>query len=247
MTKRVLWGRQQVKTALQEGVVPSVILVDNDDAETETRALLDRTKFGRLPLYRRPTRELDAIARGGKHEGIICINGEYSYIDLDQLLSRRKSPDLFLCLDEVTDPGNVGSIYRSAAAFGVDGVIFTKDRSATVNDTVVRVSNGATELLRTARVTNLVRTIERLADEGVVTVGLEADTAITLESLDLTQPIALVMGSEGKGLRRLVRERCSVLAKIPMQPPLDSLNVAMASAVALYEVQRQRRAGSTPT
>lgn len=263
MTKRVLWGRQTVKTALQNGIVPSVILVDNDEAEQECRALLDRApvegkkfdrnkfdrakpdrpQFARLPLYQRPTRELDAISRGAKHEGIVCVNGEYSYIDMEQLMSfrtSRKSPDLLLALDEVTDTGNVGSIYRTAAAFGVDGVIFTKDRSATVNDTVVRVSMGATELLRTARVTNLVRAIERLTEEGVVTIGLEADTTTTLDSVNLTQPIALVMGSEGKGLRRLVRERCTMLAKIPMQPPLDSLNVAIATAVALYEVQRQR-------
>jgi 23S rRNA (guanosine2251-2'-O)-methyltransferase len=230
-----------VKTALQAGVIPSVILVDSDEADSEFRALVDRGKTGRLPLYQRPTRELDALSRGAKHEGVLCINGEYSYIDMEQLMSRRRDPDLFLCLDEVTDPGNVGSIYRSAAAFGVDGVIFTKDRSATVNDTVVRVSMGATELLRTARVTNLVRSMERLAEADVLTIGLEADTHTTLDSVDLTQPIALVMGSEGKGLRRLVRERCTMLAKIPMQPPLDSLNVAMATAVALYEVQRQRQ------
>jgi 23S rRNA (guanosine2251-2'-O)-methyltransferase len=241
--KRVLWGRATVRAALDQRVAPDVILLESGSPDRELRELLSPTRHGRLPVYERPRAELDAISRGARHEGVVMIAGPYGYASLeDGVLAKARAPATLLCLDEVTDPGNVGSILRTAAAFGVDGIIVPKDRSAPINGTVVRVSMAATELVPIARVTNLARTIDALGRDGFTTVGLDASAEHTLDAIDLTGPVALVLGSEGEGLRRLVRERCTHLARIPMSPPLDSLNVAVATAVALYERQRQQRA-----
>ncbi|MBL8680401.1 MAG: 23S rRNA (guanosine(2251)-2'-O)-methyltransferase RlmB [Myxococcales bacterium] len=240
--KRILWGKNQVRKALESGVTPDVVILDASSPDKELRAMLAPTKFGRLPVYERPRAELDAVSKGGTHEGVLMISGNFTYSDLDlEVLPKAKSPTTLVCLDEVTDLGNVGSILRTAAAFGVDGVVVTKDRSAPINGVVVRVSMAATELVRVARVTNLARTLDALGRDGEFTVvGLDASAEQSLDQVDLTGNVAIVMGSEGEGLRRLVRERCTHLAKIPMAPPLDSLNVATATAIALYECQRQR-------
>jgi len=240
--KRILWGKNQVRKALESGVVPDVLLLDSASPDKELRGMLSPTKFGRLPVYERPRAELDAISRGGAHEGVLMISGSFGYSDLEaDVLAKTKSPATLVCLDEVTDLNNTGSILRTAAVFGVDGVIVTKDRSAPINGIVVRVSMAATELVRVAKVTNLARTLDALGkDDGFNVVGLDASAEKSLEEVDLTGNVAFVMGSEGEGLRRLVRERCTQLAKIPMAPPLDSLNVATATAIALYECQRQR-------
>jgi len=244
--KRVLWGRNNVRQALKQNVQPDVVLLDSQSPDKELRAMLAPTKFGRLPVFERPKAELDAISKGAKHEGVVMISGNFSYSDFDaDVLAKAKSPATLVCLDEVTDLGNVGSILRTAAAFGVDGVVVPKDRSAPINGTVVRVSMAATELVRTARVINLARTLADLDDKhGFITVGLDANAEQPLDQLDLTGNVAIVLGSEGTGMRRLVKERCTHLAKIPMAPPLDSLNVAIATAVALYECHRQRAAKS---
>ncbi|MDP3278025.1 MAG: 23S rRNA (guanosine(2251)-2'-O)-methyltransferase RlmB [Deltaproteobacteria bacterium] len=238
--KRMLWGRESVRRALESGADPDVILIDGADPDRTVRAMLAPTQHGRLPVYERPRRELDALTHDSKHEGIVMISGNFTYTELETVLSQSTSSPLLLCLDEITDPGNVGSILRTSAAFGVNGVIVPKDRSAPINGAVVRVSMAATELVPVARVTNLSRTLQSLGEDGYATVGLDANAEHNLEDLDLSGPIALVLGSEGYGLRRLVRERCTHLAKIPMKPPMDSLNVAVATAVALYECQRQR-------
>ena len=240
--KRVLWGRKSVHAALEQGAQPDVVLLDSGSPDKELRAMLSPTKFGRLPVYERPTAELDAISRGAKHEGVLMITGNFTYSDFDaDVMAKAKNPATLVCLDEVTDLGNVGSILRTAAAFGVDGIVVPKDRSAPINGVVVRVSMAASELVRTARVTNLARTLADLDDKhGFITVGLDASAERSLDEIDLTGNVAIVMGSEGTGMRRLVRERCTHLAKIPMAPPLDSLNVSIATAVALYECQRQR-------
>jgi 23S rRNA (guanosine2251-2'-O)-methyltransferase len=239
--KRVLWGRASVRAALEAGVSPDVVLLDASAPDRELRAMLSPTKHGRLPVFERPRSELDAIAKGGAHEGVLMIAGSYPYADLDaDVLQRAKTPATLVCLDEVTDLGNVGSILRTAAAFGVDGVVVPKDRSAPINGAVVRISMAATELVRVARVTNLARALAALAEEdGFSVVGLDADAPARLDELDLRTNVAIVLGSEGAGMRRLVRERCTHLARIPMAPPLDSLNVAVAAAIALYERRRQ--------
>lgn len=188
--------------------------------------------------------QLDGLAKGVRHQGVVAVGGaDYPYLDLDALLARARglsSTPLLVALDEVTDPHNFGAIVRSAVALGAHGVITLKDRAAPVTATVVRASAGATEHASIARVTNLSRALESLRDEGYAAVGLAGEGAVPLRELDLTGPTVLVVGSEGTGLRRLVRERCDRLARIDLAGPVTSLNASVAAGIALYEASRQR-------
>lgn len=182
---------------------------------------------------------LDALARGGRHQGVVAITGDYPYCTLDDLLHEEARPSLFVALDEITDPQNLGAIVRSAAAFGAHGVIIPARRAAPVTPVAVRAAAGATEWMRIARVTNLVRALDTLRDRGLVVTGLHAEGAIDLAATsDAPAGRVLVVGAEGKGLRRLVREHCDELARIPMSGPIASLNASAAAAIALYELTK---------
>lgn len=188
---------------------------------------------------------LDALSGGVRHQGVVAVLGrDYPYRELPELITGDLSGALLVALDEVTDPHNFGAIVRSAVAFGATGVVTLKDRAAPVTPVVVRASAGATEHCRIARVTNLARTLEAFRAKDLRVVGLDAEGSAALEAVDLTGPVALVVGSEGRGLRRLVREGCDVLARLPLPGPIASLNASVAASCALYEVTRQRRAGS---
>lgn len=207
--------------------------------------VLTAAQSAKVTVETRPAEVLDALARGVRHQGVIAVaGGDYAYVDLPTLLTRSRgqsTPALIVALDEITDPHNLGAIVRSSVALGAHGVVTLKDRAAPVNSTVVRASAGATEHASIARVTNLARALETLRAEGHRVVGLDAEGQCALDEVDVTGPVTLVVGSEGKGLRRLVREGCDVLAKIPLAGPVASLNASVAAAVALYEVSRQRR------
>jgi 23S rRNA (guanosine2251-2'-O)-methyltransferase len=184
--------------------------------------------------------ELDALAPDDRHQGAVAIAGAYPYLDLDGLLAAlpARAP-LLVALDEVTDPHNFGAIVRSAVALGADGVITLAHRAAPVTPAVVRASAGATEVARIARVTNLARAIETLVERGMDVVGLDADGGEAVESLRAGDAgIALVVGAEGRGLRRLTREKCTRLAKIALRGPIASLNASVAAGIALEHAAR---------
>jgi len=182
--------------------------------------------------------ELSRRARGGVHQGVGAELAEFKYAELEDLLTG--SPFL-LVLDGVTDPQNLGALVRSAHALGAGGVVLPKDRAAGVTPAVFKAAAGALEHCPIARVTNLARAIEQMKEAGVWTVALAADGDKELESLDLSGPIALVLGSEGSGVRPLVRKTCDHVARIGMAGKIGSLNVAAAGAIALYEAARQRK------
>ena len=185
--------------------------------------------------------ELDALADGVRHQGVLAITGEYTYLSLDELLERAPERALLVALDQITDPHNFGAIVRSAVAFGADGLITLKDRAAPVTPVVVRASAGATEAARIARVTNLARTLNELSDAGMQVIGLDAEGKVDLRELAYGERgRVLVVGSEGHGLRRLVREHCETLAAIPLPGPLASLNASVAAGIAIYESARRR-------
>jgi 23S rRNA (guanosine2251-2'-O)-methyltransferase len=193
-------------------------------------------------LERLPRRELDRLAGVGRHQGVVAWAQPARQIDLEDLLAEEPPPDLLVALDQVTDPGNLGAALRSAAAFGVQGVLLPRHGSAGPGAVASRRSAGALEHLKVARPANLARALARLREAGIWVIGLEAGAPPLAEAFDLTRRVALVLGAEGRGLRRLTREGCDVLAGIPMAGPPGSLNVAVACGVALYEVARQRRA-----
>jgi 23S rRNA (guanosine2251-2'-O)-methyltransferase len=194
----------------------------------------------------REAAELDALAGpGANHQGVVAVAGAYRYAELDDLVDRAAAagPDgLLVALDGVTDPHNLGAIARSAHAFGAQGLLVPRDRSAGVTPAVTKASAGAIEHLAVARVTNLVRALEDLKRAGLWTAALAAGPgARPLWQVDATVPLCLVLGAEGSGLRRLVARTCDLTLEIPMSAGgVGSLNVSVAAGIALYEIVRQR-------
>jgi len=188
-----------------------------------------------------------ALERFGSftHQGVVLEASDYPYGLLDELYAFAESaegPPLFLLLDLLKDPHNVGSLLRTAEAIGVHGVVIQRRRAVDITPAVVHTSVGAVEHLRVAQVTNLVRAMEWLKDQRVWIAGMEAiRDAQTYYQADLTGALGVVVGSEGKGMRRLVRERCDFLIRLPMRGRVTSLNASVAGSVVLYEVLRQRR------
>ncbi|MDC0662519.1 23S rRNA (guanosine(2251)-2'-O)-methyltransferase RlmB [Marinobacter sp. SS21] len=189
-------------------------------------------------------RELDERV-GGVHQGVVAQVGksrEWSESDLLALLSRSEQSPFLLVLDGVTDPHNLGACLRTADATGVQAVIVPKDKSASLTPTARKVACGAAETVPLVRVTNLARTLRTLQEEGVWLIGTAGEATSTLYQADFKGPVALVMGAEGKGMRRLTRDHCDLLINIPMLGHVDSLNVSVATGVCLYEALRQRLA-----
>jgi 23S rRNA (guanosine2251-2'-O)-methyltransferase len=185
---------------------------------------------------------LDNKANGEQHQGIMARvkpARQYSEKDLDEIIAREATP-FFLVLDGVTDPHNLGACLRSADAAGVHGVIVPKDKSAKLNGTARKVACGAAETVPLIKVTNLARTLRDIKEAGVWVVGTAGETDTHVFDANLTGPMAIVMGAEGDGMRRLTREHCDVLVKIPMVGTVSSLNVSVATGICLFEVLRQR-------
>jgi 23S rRNA (guanosine2251-2'-O)-methyltransferase len=184
--------------------------------------------------------ELAHRSRSGVHQGVGAELADFRYAELEEVLTGVRDPALLLVLDGVTDPQNLGALVRSAHALGAHGVVLPKDRAAGVTPAAFKAAAGALEHCPVARVTNLSRALEQMKERGIWTVALAAEADRELSALDLTVPTALVLGSEGAGVRPLVRKTCDHLARVPMAGQVASLNVAAAGAVALYEVSRQR-------
>jgi 23S rRNA (guanosine2251-2'-O)-methyltransferase len=189
-------------------------------------------------------KELDQRV-AGVHQGVVAAvseSREWSEDDLLAMLSGADKPPFLLILDGVTDPHNLGACLRTADAVGVQAVVVPKDKSASLSPTVRKVACGAAETVPLVRVTNLARFMRTIRDDGVWLIGTAGEADSTLYQADFTGPVALVMGAEGKGMRRLTREHCDLLINIPMLGHVDSLNVSVATGVCLYEALRQRLA-----
>jgi 23S rRNA (guanosine2251-2'-O)-methyltransferase len=199
----------------------------------------------------RAAMELDRLAKGGRHQGVVAIVGPYPYRNLDDLLGQPTgaaaspgpgpSPGPLVVLDQVQDPRNLGAIVRSAYALGSAGLVLPERRATGVTATVVRTSAGATEHLPICRVVNLVRALEAMQAAGWWLVGAAGQEGQPPEALDLADPVALILGSEGKGLRPSTAKHCDFHVAIPMAGNLDSLNVSVAAGILLAEAARQRR------
>ena len=188
-------------------------------------------------------KKLDRLADGSNHQGIVIeveMPGELSESDLKTAVENLSETALFLVLDNVQDPHNLGACLRTADATGVHGVIITKDNATGITPTVCKVASGAAETVPVYQVTNLARTLRWLKGEGLWIMGAAGETAQTVYKSDFTVPMALVVGAEGKGLRRLTKEQCDVLVSVPMLGQVDSLNLSVATGVLLYEAVRQR-------
>lgn len=242
----VLVGRNPVVEALRAGVPATALYVaqglDLDDRVTESIKIAGDRGIAILEVSRH---ELDRMTSGALHQGLGIQVPPYSYAHADDVLADAldsgRAP-LVVALDGLTDPRNLGAVVRSAAAFGAHGVLLPERRSATMTATAWRTSAGTAARLPVARVTNLVRTLTAYRKAGLTVVGLAADGEVTLDDLEVAiDPLVLVVGSEGRGLSRLVGETCDLRVSIPMSGGTDSVNASVAAAVALAEVARRRR------
>jgi 23S rRNA (guanosine2251-2'-O)-methyltransferase len=206
-----------------------------------SEAIRRATRLG-VPLRFEMRETLDRMAGGVAHQGVIAIVSEKPVLSLESLLDSARDPALVVVLDGVEDPRNLGAILRTAEASGACGVLLPERHSAGLSETVARASAGALEHVRVARVGNLVQALEALKARGIWVVGYDAAGGERWDAVDLTRPVALVLGGEGRGIRRLVREHCDHLVSIPHFGHVGSLNVSVAAGIALYEAVRQRRA-----
>ncbi|MDR0366785.1 MAG: 23S rRNA (guanosine(2251)-2'-O)-methyltransferase RlmB [Bifidobacteriaceae bacterium] len=241
-------GRNAVVEALRAHV-PAERLefaagLETDDRLAEAAKLAARAN---LPLVQATKAELDRYAGSSAHQGIALRVRPYSYLEWPDLLDRAAEsgqPPLIVALDQVTDPHNLGAALRSAAAFGAHGLIIPARRSAQMGATAWKVSAGAAAHLPVAQVPNLTRALEAMKQQGVFVVGLDGDAAVDAAACDLLQgPVAVVVGSEGKGLSRLTREVCDLTVAIPIADKVESLNASVAVGIVLYEAAKARQEG----
>lgn len=235
---RIIAGRRPVLEALRAKTAIRRIYVEPRRVDS---AVVEAAAARRIELASRDRAELERLSDGVRHQGVVAVADDYLFCSLDELLDVAERPLVLIALDQVTDPQNLGAIIRSAVALGVDGLIIQKHRAAGITASVVRASAGATEHAAIARVTNLQRTLLSLSGAGLEIIGLDASADLDVRSLDPSdRGRVLVVGSEGKGLRRMVRERCDMVVQIHQEGPMDSLNASVAAAIAMYEIAGKR-------
>lgn len=235
-------GRNAVIEAFRSGkTIDKVYILDGcQDGPVNT---IKREAKKQAAIIKYVTRQrLDQMSETGKHQGVIAVAAAYSYAEIEDMFSlaeQKGEPPFFLLLDNIEDPHNLGAIIRTANLAGAHGVIIPKDRAAGLTAVVARTSAGALNYTPVARVTNLSRTIKDLKEKGMWFVCADMD-GTAMYDLNLTGPIGLVIGSEGEGVSRLVKDNCDMTASIPMKGDIDSLNASVAAGVLAYEIVRQR-------
>ncbi len=246
----VLYGLHPVEEAVRSGSrrLDSVLLSrERGDAKLERLAELCRTAGIRVSLE--PRDQLTRISRTDAHQGVVALVRERAFLGIEDLLAAKpgtSSNRFFLALDGVEDPHNLGALLRTADGAGVDGIILPERRSAPVTATVAKTSAGASEHVRIARVTNLVRSLEQMKQANIWVLGLDERGTPDYTDFDFRTDCVLVLGREGAGLHDLVKKTCDHLLRIPMAGAVSSLNVSVAGAVVMYEAMRQRRQPPAP-
>ena len=233
----IIYGINPVLEALKAGRVSRVRISARSDKRVD--AIVALAGSGRVPIERVDAQALDRAAKGGVHQGVVADVEEARDYSIEELVSSRRNP-LIVVLDGVEDPHNVGAILRTCDAAGATGVVRQTRHSAALDGVVSKASAGALAYVKIATVVNIARAIEELKEAEVWTIGLAGDAPDLYTAIDWTLPSAIVLGAEGTGLRRLVRERCDRLVRLPMAGSVESLNVSVAAGVVLYEAARQR-------
>jgi len=235
----IIYGINPVLEALRAGRVKSLWTSGRDDERM--RQLIAFAATHGLSPQRVTADVLTRKANGGVHQGVVADVDDASDYGVADLVNGARDVPLILVLDGIEDPHNLGAILRSADATGVDGVVIQARRSAARSSVAAKASSGAVAHVKIAEVVNIARALEELKELGVWTIGLAGEARTAYDTVDLTIPSAIVLGAEGPGLRRLVRDRCDSLASIPMQGHVGSVNVSVAAGVVLFEAVRQRR------
>lgn len=236
---RKIEGRNPVYEIIKSGKIIFEVLIAEGVNKSNLEATLKLIEQKGIQLNYIPRHELDKMATSNNHQGIIAFVEDYQYYALDEIIDSIEGKGFFIICDSITDPHNLGAILRTADAAGVDGVIIPKDRSAEITPVVTKVSVGASEYIPVCKVTNIARTIEKLKDAGFWITGADMAGDRKHYEADLKGNVGLVIGSEGKGIRPLVKEKCDFLVKIPMKGNVESLNASVAASILMYEVVRQ--------
>ena len=235
----IIYGINPVLEALRAGRVKALQISSRDDERM--RELLAFASTHGITPQRVSSEALSRQARGGVHQGVVADVDDASEHTLDDLVRGARGAPLIVVLDGIEDPHNLGAILRSADATGVDGVVVQARRSAARSGVAAKASAGALAHVRIAEVVNIARALEELKELGLWIVGLAGEAATPYDAVDFSAPTAIVLGAEGPGLRRLVREKCDHMTSIPMQGHVGSINVSVAAGVVLFDAVRQRR------
>ena len=236
-------GRNPVLEALRAGRTINKILIAKGEREGSIRQIIALAREQGVVVQEVDRAKLDNISTTYAHQGVIALAAAKDYVDVDEILNaaeQKGETPFIIILDEINDSSNLGSILRTADAVGAHGIIIPKRRAVGLTSTVSKASAGAIEYVPVARVTNIAQTIEYLKKKNVWVVGTDAGGEKPFYSSDLTGAVALVIGSEGEGIGRLVREKCDFIVSIPMMGKISSLNAAVAAAIVMYEIRRQR-------
>lgn len=236
-------GRNSVLELLETDRDINKIYVSRGEKHGSINKILAIAKEKRIVTVEVDKSKLDAMSQTENHQGVIAIVPPFEYCEVDDILDyakQKNEKEFILILDGIEDPHNLGSIIRTAETAGVHGIIIPKRRAASVNSTVNKVSAGAVEHMKIARVNNINETIKYLKENGIWICGTDMDTNTEYYNQDLTGPIAIVIGSEGFGMSRLVKENCDFLVKIPMKGKITSLNASVSAGIVIYEALKQR-------
>ncbi|MGM9923051.1 MAG: 23S rRNA (guanosine(2251)-2'-O)-methyltransferase RlmB [Bacillus sp. (in: firmicutes)] len=242
MSEEFIIGRNPVLEALKSERDINKIWIAEGSQNGSMRQVINLAKEKNVLTQIVPKKKIDAMV-DGIHQGVVAAVAAYQYADLDDLFAvaeKRNEAPFFLILDEIEDPHNLGSIMRTADATGAHGIIIPKRRAVGLTATVAKASTGAIEYIPVARVTNLARTIEELQKRGLWIVGTDAKGSQDYRTLDGKMSIGVIIGSEGKGMSRILREKCDFLVHMPMVGRVTSLNASVAASLLMYEVYRKR-------
>jgi 23S rRNA (guanosine2251-2'-O)-methyltransferase len=239
----IIFGRKPILDALKANTpIDKLLVAQNSHGETVDE-ILRMARQKNIPFKFTPADQITKTAQNANTQGILAFIGTKEFSDISQLFDVAKEKNeqpFFLIFDEIEDVHNLGALIRSAVCTGAHGGIIPKHHNAPVNDTVIKTSAGASLQFPMARVTNIAQTIDELKESGVWIVGTEMTAQKNFTEVDYTLPVALVIGNEGKGMRRLVKDKCDFLVKIPMKGGFESLNASVAGAIVMYEVLRKR-------
>ena len=234
----IIFGRAPVLEALKNSHPIDKIIIKSGPYAKSLIPVIDEAKKRNIVIQQADGARLDRMANGENHQGVIAMISAYPYVSVNDIISGKDNAFVIIC-DKITDPHNLGAIIRTANCVGADGVIIPKRDSAGVNSVVMKTSAGAVEYTPVAKVTNLASTIDELKEQGFWITAADMDGQ-GMYDIDFKGKIAIVVGSEGKGVGRLVREKCDFIAQIPMYGEINSLNASVAAAVLMYEAVRQR-------
>jgi len=242
MGEEIIIGKNPVMEALQSGRSVNKVIISNQLNKKTEREIRNAVKNANTILQKAPIQRIDQLSKG-RHQGIIAYVSAYEYSTVQAILNRATEKEelpFIIILDEIEDPHNLGAILRTADATGVHGVIIPKRRAVGLTETVAKISAGAIEHIPVARVTNIANTIDQLKENNIWIVGTDEEGTQDYRTLDGETALALVIGNEGKGISRLVKDKCDWMIHIPMKGSIPSLNASVATSLLMYEIYRKR-------